>query len=468
MQERMISSRISYVSLVCALLLVALLEGFYAQNAAASPASHVSPHFVSIKPDHIFVSNTEASTYKCQAATAPLHCYGPAQIRNAYSIQPLLNKGITGKGTTIVILDAYGAPSIASDLHTFDQNFGLNDPILNVIPGQGSLPTFDPKDPLDQGWAGEIALDVEWSHVVAPDATIDLVIANTSNDDDLVASLNYAISQNLGDTISMSFGEDENCEDAPTAAAWHSAFTAATRKGITLFASAGDEGAAQVTCDGNSYEQVASSPADDPLVTGVGGTQLVADLTTGAYQSETTWNEPKYNAGGGGGYSKLYSKPFYQYGNKNIPGNGRGVPDVAYNAAINGGVLTVTSDSGYGPGAILISGGTSSGSPQWAGIAALANQLGHKRLGLINPYLYLAFGLSKPLYASTFHDITVGTNGITLPDAKGNLLTFTGYNAQKGWDATTGWGSPIVSKFVPLITLLTVGNRYSRQINSMK
>jgi subtilase family serine protease len=468
MQARMISARISYATFACALLLVVLLEGVYSQNAAASAASHVNPHSVTIQPHRVFVSNAELKTFSCQTNTAVNRCYGPSQIRNAYSIQPLLNKGITGKGSTIVILDAYGAPNIASDLHTFDQDFGLNDPVFNIIPGQGTLPTFDPTDPVQTGWAGEIALDVEWSHVVAPDATIDLVIAKTSNDDDLVASLNYAVSKNLGDTVSMSFGEDENCLDAPTAAKWHAAFAAATRKGITLFASAGDDGSAQLTCDSNSYEQVTSTPATDPLVTAVGGTQLVADATTGAYQSETTWNEPNFGIGTGGGYSKIVAKPFYQYGNKNIVGNGRGVPDVAYDAAINGGVLTVTSDSGGGPGAVFISGGTSSGAPQWAGIAALANQVGHKRLGLINPYLYLAFGLSKTIYSSTFRDITTGTNGITLEDANGNPLTFTGYNAQKGWDATTGWGSPVVSKFVPLISLLTIGAQYKKQISSMK
>ncbi len=468
MQARMISARISYATFACALLLVVLLEGIYSQNAVVNAASHVSPNSVSIQPHHIFVSNAEQNTYSCQSNTAAVRCYGPTQIRNAYSIQPLLNKGITGKGTTIVILDAYGAPNIQTDLHTFDQNFGLNDPVLNVIPGEGTLPVFDPTDPNDVGWAGEIALDVEWSHVVAPDATIDLVIAKTSNDPDLIASLNYAVSKNLGDTVSMSFGEDENCEDAPTAASWHAAFEAATRKGITLFASAGDNGSAQPTCDNSSFEQVTSMPAADPLVTAVGGTQLVADATTGAYQSETTWNEPNFGAATGGGFSKIVAKPFYQYGNKNIVGNGRGVPDVAYNAAVNGGVLTVSSDSGRGPGAIFISGGTSAGSPQWAGITALANQLGHKRLGLINPYLYLTFGLSNAIYTSTFHDIKTGTNGITLADANGNPLTFTGFNAQKGWDATTGWGSPVVSKFVPLITLLTIGAKYNKQIAAIK
>jgi hypothetical protein len=87
---------------------------------------------------------------------------------------------------------------------------------------------------------------------------------------------------------------------------------------------------------------------------------------------------------------------------------------------------------------------------------------------LINPYLYLTFELSNSIYTSTFHDITTGNNAISLQDADGNTLNFTGYQAQKGWDATTGWGSPIVSKFVPLISSLTIGAKYNKQISAIK
>jgi hypothetical protein len=48
-------------------------------------------------------------------------CYGPNQIRNAYGFQPLLNKGITGAGSTIVIIDAYGSNTLQQD---FDLNNG--------------------------------------------------------------------------------------------------------------------------------------------------------------------------------------------------------------------------------------------------------------------------------------------------------------------------------------------------------
>ncbi|GCE25402.1 hypothetical protein KDA_08860 [Dictyobacter alpinus] len=454
-QRRMVAPEMLYGLFACALLLALLASGAAAQTVDAHTSSHANPHSV-VNPHHIYAGTVQDTTFRCQSNTAPVRCYGPKQIRNAYSIQPLLDKGITGKGRSIVILDAYSAPHIQDDLHAFDQAFGLNDTTLNIIPGQGTITPFDGSE-LQSGWAGEIALDVEWSHAVAPDATINLVLAKSSDDNDLVASFQYAVDHNLGDTISMSFGEAESCLDAATTQKWHKAFEAATRKNITLFASAGDQGAAQPSCDNSSYILSASSPANDPFVTGVGGTQLVADAVTGAYQSETTWNEPQYGAGTGGGFSTVYRKPFYQYGLANIPGKGRGVPDVAYNAAINGGVLTVTSDSGYGPGVVLIFGGTSAGSPQWAGIAALASQLGNKRVGFINPVVYLLFGRIPSIYSATFHDITTGNNTYTFTDDAGNTVTIPGYDAKKGWDATTGWGTPIVSKFVPLLVLLTGG-----------
>ncbi|HEX3646837.1 MAG TPA: hypothetical protein VHV49_00335, partial [Pseudonocardiaceae bacterium] len=61
-------------------------------------------------------------------AQLQIHCYNPAQLTQAYDLAPLHNAGITGKGKTIVIVDAFGSPTIASDLQTFDQVFGLPAP----------------------------------------------------------------------------------------------------------------------------------------------------------------------------------------------------------------------------------------------------------------------------------------------------------------------------------------------------
>src|SRR5262249_20216196 len=113
-------------------------------------------------------------------------------------------------------------------------------------------------------------------------------------------------------------------------------------------------------------------------------------------------------------------------------------PDVSYNAAIHGGVLVVNS-SVLGVPVAFIVGGTSAGSPQWAGIVALANQLAGQPLGFLNPAIYKL--AQSPAYASDFHDITVGNN--QMPG------TTPGFAASIGWDDATGWGTPNVSNLLP-------------------
>jgi len=377
-------------------------------------------------------------TFSCQNATYPIHCYAPQQIRNAYDITPLLNKGITGTGRTIVIIDAYQSPTIRTDLALFDRVFGLPNPTLNIIAPDGLTP-FDQTDPNQVGWAGEISLDVQWAHAVAPGATIDLVLAKSNQDADLLSVTKYAVDNNLGDVISQSFGEGESCADPAILAQEHQVFEEATNKGMTIFASAGDSGAAQPTCDNSAYFLSASTPASDPLVTGVGGTTLNADLTTGAYGSESVWNDD-YGSGGGG-YSTVYKRPDFQ-----APvvkdSHMRGVPDVSYNAGVNGGVLAVWSSNPVLPGTplIFIFGGTSAGSPQWAGITALADQEAGGRVGFLNKTLY-HIGNHKD-YSAVFHDVTAGNNSVA---------GITGYSAVSGWDAASGWGSPDVANLVPLL-----------------
>ena len=143
--------------------------------------------------------------FSCQSPNAKAICYGPSQIRKAYQIQSLLDNGVTGKGATIVIVDAFQAPDIQKDLKSFDQAFGLNDTDLNIIAPDGLTP-FDPQNADQVSWSAEISLDVEWAHAVAPNATIDLVLSKSDEERDLVSALNHAIDEDLGDVISMSFG----------------------------------------------------------------------------------------------------------------------------------------------------------------------------------------------------------------------------------------------------------------------
>jgi subtilase family serine protease len=119
---------------------------------------------------------------------------------------------------------------------------------------------------------------------------------------------------------------------------------------------------------------------------------------------------------------------------------------VSYNAAVNGGVLVVWSACPSCIGAtgpvFFVVGGTSAGSPQWAAIAALADQAAGHPLGELNPSIY-AIGRSPTVYASSFHDITVGDNKLT--------GTGFGYSAAAGWDDASGWGTPNVANLIPYL-----------------
>ena len=69
-------------------------------------------------------------------------CYSPQEIRHAYGVDRLVNKGDDGKGETIVIFDSYGSPTIASDLATFDAGYGLPAPPsfkILVAAGHGTV-----------------------------------------------------------------------------------------------------------------------------------------------------------------------------------------------------------------------------------------------------------------------------------------------------------------------------------------
>jgi subtilase family serine protease len=406
---------------------------------AVATAGHMAPA-LGLHPlvQYAGAASRPNATFACQHRTVGV-CYGPQQIRAAYDIQPLLDNGLTGKRRTIVIVDAFQSPTIVQDLQLFDSVFGLADPTFNQIAPDG-LTSFDPSQNNQVSWSAEISLDVEWAHAIAPDATIDLVLSKSDNDADILSALRYAVNHNLGDVISQSFGEAEICMDPALREPYHEVYQAAARKHISVFASSGDQGAAQPTCDFSSFIKSASTPATDPLVTAVGGTRLTADLSTGAYQGETVWNEilSGSNIGSGGGFSVLYRRPDYQRGVSGI-GRMRAVPDVAYNAAVDGGVLGAWGVP-FGVGAFFRFGGTSAGSPQWAGITAIADQAAGERLGSLNATLY---GIGRGEESSRdLHDITVGNNTFTFVDAGGVVHVISGFNAVRGWDAATGWGTP--------------------------
>ena len=377
-----------------------------------------------------------------------LYCYGPAAIRAAYGVDALQAAHLTGKGQTIVIIDAFGSPAALSDLQLFDSVYGLKDPVF-IQDTSLNPPPFDPTNNDMVGWTAEIALDTQWSHAMAPDAKIVLIAAKSDQDSDLTAALIYALETYHPTVVSMSFGESEWDLSSPAGlddvAAWQAAFQQARHQHVTLFVSSADSGVdtAFVGIGPN-----VSFPASSPLVTSVGGTNLqfgtatsAAPPPTGSYQAEEVWNDG-YGAGGGG-MSILMSEPDYQSDNvpksvnKTLHGF-RGVPDIAYNAGVVGGVIAAWGIP-YGPGVFFIFGGTSAGSPQMSGIVADLAQGQGGNLGFINPQLYNLGGAGFLKHVS--HDVTIGNNTVT-ETVNGNPVTITGYSATPGYDLSTGWGTP--------------------------
>jgi hypothetical protein len=114
-----------------------------------------------------------------------LACYWPQQIERAYHLGPLYARGFNGKGTTIVIVDPFGSPTIGNDLHVFDTRVGLPDPpFFRVLQPVGPVPPYDPKDHEMVAKASETTLDLAWSHAIAPGANILLVETPGGRDGD--------------------------------------------------------------------------------------------------------------------------------------------------------------------------------------------------------------------------------------------------------------------------------------------
>jgi subtilase family serine protease len=450
-----------------AVIAVAAAVALALAAASASRAAGPMAHPISVSPE---ISGPQRMTpgsrvFDCQSApidgSQGPRCYQPSQIQQAYGYAGLLASGVDGRGKTIVIVDAFSSPTIASDLKDFDRDMGLPDTTLTITQ-VGNVPPFDINDDTQLGWAGEISLDVQWAHAMAPGAAINLVEAASNEDADLLAATKYAIDHKLGDVISQSFGEAESCVDPSLRRRMSALFEKATKEGMTLFASTGDSGAAQFNCARDGAIQAVSWPASDPSVTGVGGTTLNASDPAGNYLGETAWTEPLFGCNppavtypfdvncGGGGFSTLFGRPAWQHPlvKEGGPHGGRGVPDVAYDAGVNGGVLThlgfLLAYFGLDPDAplYLIFGGASAGSPQWAGLTADADQMAKHDVGNINDDLYRLAHETHPHGAAFFHDVTTGNNHVA-------EIGGAGYDAGPGWDAVTGLGTPNAAALLP-------------------
>jgi subtilase family serine protease len=242
-------------------------------------------------------------------------------------------------------------------------------------------------------------------------------------------------------------------------------------RGVSLFASSGDQGAPG---DGDPYCQNFNDPisslfpAASPYVTAVGATMLVADNDAEVEQlgetppicnvykcatttKETTCSYPTALITSGGGFSAYASMPSWQskYVNEYLNSgvqlppsqyfnkNNRAFPDVAalghnYPIRIAGEWEVVD--------------GTSCSSPVFAAVFSLLNDISISKrgtpLGFGAPLLYKIYESDK----SAFNDITTGNNKCTE-----SCCDQYGYNAARGWDPATGLGTPNFAKLVEYV-----------------
>jgi subtilase family serine protease len=408
--------------------------------------------------------------------------YTAQQIVAHYGLDQVYDHGWTGKGQTIVIVDAYGSPTIQADVATFSKAMGLpqlGGDKLQVLysDGQPAAPNSD--------WALETTLDVEWAHAIAPDAKIVLVVAPSEDDAELAYAVQYAAAHRLGNVISNSWGEPEAGVDLSTAQMFSSVFRRAAAEGISVNVATGDSGDNGVGVPFGAP----SVPADSPFATGIGGTSI--DVPSDKGPVESVWGIrltqlgshlqplpiPAFQGflqGGGGGESGLLLKPRYQ---RNLPGIGRQLPDVSALADPQTGAICVMTDS-TGAQEFFVVGGTSLATPVFSAIWALADQASGESLGQAAPALAAmapnAFRDIVPIAAKktsvtgsiTFRGTTTtnydAAQLMGLPDGTSGFMSalifvgrvpFTGYNVVgfgtdsslttgPGWDNATGYGVP--------------------------
>jgi subtilase family serine protease len=225
---------------------------------------------------------------------------------------------------------------------------------------------------------------------------------------------------------------------------------------VTVLASANDTGATGPERDGNLYSsRVTTWPTSDPLVTGVGATEL--RLRRGKFTS-VAWNDTYDKAvnqyfahdpgpnpiASNGGKSEFFTRPRYQNRVKSVTGPRRGVPDISMSGGCDGAIVAYGSFGGQptGPGWALTC-GASVATPEFAAIVALADQVAGHPLGLLNPRLYALAARHAPGIV----DVTSGNDTVSFRQG-GKLITVRGYSARKGYDLVSGLGTIDAPPFV--------------------
>jgi subtilase family serine protease len=422
--------------------------------------------------------------------------YLPNQLQTAYGLNDVYAAGLNGTGQTIVLMEGYGYPTMEQDANAYFKLTGLpqlNSSNFKIIYPEGKPP--DPTAGIYEGWNIEIALDLQSSHAIAPQAKILLVATNGQDSEDFQNSIAYVTQNHLGNSISNSYAEDLDLVAGPLEqTSWDEAIEVATAQGISVNFSSGDGG-----------DEGLGTPLGAPLVpsvaphaTAVGGTSILNDISHPGSTITTSWGDTlTYLAadgpldppeplglfgGGGGGESVYWPKPSWQ---AKLPGKGRQTPDVSALADPYTGVNIVITISGTQE-VQCCWGGTSLSSPIFTAFWALANEKAGSPLGQAAtviaalPYGGVQDVLPKTNSSSNnatavitdqngttdysaaelFAGVLYGNKNFTStlwPDGTGFLLDFgfgidSSLTVAHGWDNATGYGTPYGLTFINAVT----------------
>ncbi|HTT75349.1 MAG TPA: protease pro-enzyme activation domain-containing protein [Candidatus Binataceae bacterium] len=375
--------------------------------------------------------------------TKTKYAFGPEDMWAFYDESPLF-PSIDGSGADCIALPEYAGYDSAS-VSLFDNEFGLPAPDITTVAVDGGGDASPSAET-------ETLIDIEYSHTAAPETPIQLYVAGAADSNPETAFLDplqQAVTDNACGSISLSIFVCPG-EDSALANDAEAIYEQAATQGQTVFAAAGDDGAAEEivnaknNCVAGKKRGVIETAAA-PYVVSVGGTEIVKPkydksdegIVVPGSGTEEVWHEGI--GAGGGGASQVFSKPAYQNG-VTPADNARDIPDISLLAATKTpGYVFAQNDELYFGG-----GGTSFASPYWAGIAALIEQLEGGRLGgsfAFNTRLYSL--ASSNAAANGIRDVTKGIN---------SFHGVKGFKAEPGYDQATGWGTPDILLFVQAYT----------------
>lgn len=384
--------------------------------------------------------------------------WGDLDLRDlfSYKVDQLWAKGIDGFGTAVAVMEGWEDPNIQAELNTLDAQIGLPDTTVTTVFPDGPLPAQCPAGMVALGsfgscdaWEGELRLDVEAVHMIAPYAQI--VVSATPSDSEVVGDpssevampeivkgMEYISENKLANVMSISDGSSETdySRGANEIHAQDVGELDAAVHGVPISNATGDCGAGQnLTTATRQCGAVSSGPAsatwaDSPFVTAVGGSSPAHTAPCPPCVGPSGEDSFPLDPIEGAGLSEMYPRPFYQNGIARISGSTqRSLPDITMNSAD----------------------GTSEAAPLFAGVLALATQVKGSNLGAINEVLY--GNLAKNPSKNGLVDVTSGNNtfdrgGIDVP----------GYSAAPGYDVASGWGTVDASRFVPALANASRGN----------